>query len=710
MVDAREHDPGQADAIVEGAREVDRILAGERVGDEQHLVRIGGALDVGGLRHHRFIERGAAGSVEDDRVVAAEAARLQCALGNLRRLLACDDRQRVDVDLLPEHGQLFHRCGSAHVERGHEHLAPRLLDEALGELGGGGGLARALQTDHHDRHRRRGIEIDRLAARAEDVDQLVVHDLHHHLAGRHRFDDLDPDGVALHLVDEGARHVERDVGFEQGAPHFAQRGIDVLLGERAAARQAIENAAEPFGERIEHLDLHPPFSMDARVKPGHDVVKTSRARKRRPNTYGARGRIALSGGGLRPPGPVGGLHFGSWRERAEPMDAAARSQERRRDDEPQSKASLTPAKAAIQSLGAASPQPLTHRSVFRYSRSTKPQSGRSATGGSPMQIMRVLLIALGLISVSAVQTWSQPSATDYPNRQVNLIVPFAPGGGTDILGRLIGQKLSDRFGKAFVVENRPGAGTVTAAVQVAKSAPDGYTIMMATSGTMAMNTTLYKKLHYDPGKDLVLVALVCNVPFVLVVNPALPVNSVADLVKLAKEQPLSYGSGGAGAFHHLMGELLKTTLGIPMTHVPYKGTLPALNDVIAGHIQLMFSDLAPAYPLIQAGKLRALGVTTAQRAAAAPDIPPLADVGVPGFDWAAWQSVAAPGGTPTEIIAKLNGAVNAAIAESEVEKQLVGLQFIPVGRGSPEELDRFVKSETVRWAKVLQQAGVAGSE
>jgi tripartite-type tricarboxylate transporter receptor subunit TctC len=327
-----------------------------------------------------------------------------------------------------------------------------------------------------------------------------------------------------------------------------------------------------------------------------------------------------------------------------------------------------------------------------------------------MQVMRVVMIALGLIGMSPDRGWSEGSAADYPNRQVNFIVPFAPGGGTDILGRLIGQKLSDRFGKPFVVENRPGAGTVTAAVQVAKSTPDGYTIMMATSGTLAMNTTLYRKLPYEPGKDLLLVAVICNVPFVLVVNPALPVNSVADLVKLAKERPLSYGSGGAGAFHHLMGELFKTTLGIPMTHVPYKGTLPALNDVIAGHIQLMFSDLSPAYPLIQAGKVRALGVTTARRPAAAPDIPPLAEVGVPGFDWAAWQSVAAPGGTPNEIIAKLNGAVNAAIAEPEVEKQLVGLQFIPVGKGSPEELDRFVKSETVRWAKVLQQAGVAGSE
>src|SRR5215470_6646718 len=327
-----------------------------------------------------------------------------------------------------------------------------------------------------------------------------------------------------------------------------------------------------------------------------------------------------------------------------------------------------------------------------------------------MPFGRTTLVTLALVAASAVPLRAQEKPADYPSRQVNFIVPFAAGGGTDILGRLIGQKLSDRFGKSFVVENRPGASTVVAAVQVSSSAPDGYTIMMATSGTMAMNPTLYKKLPYEPGKDLILAALICNVPFVLVVNPALPVHSVADLVKLAKEKQLTFGSGGAGAFHHLMGELFKTTMGVPMTHVPYKGTLPALNDVIAGHIELMFSDLAPAYPLIQAGKVRALGVTTAQRAAAAPDIPPLAEVGVPGFDWAAWQSVAAPGGMPREIVAKLNGAVNAAVAEPEVEMQLIGLQFIPLGKGSPEELDRFVKSETVRWAKVLQQAGVAGSE
>ena len=298
-----------------------------------------------------------------------------------------------------------------------------------------------------------------------------------------------------------------------------------------------------------------------------------------------------------------------------------------------------------------------------------------------MKTMYSLLLGLALLGMTAERTFSQ--AQDYPNRQVNFVVPFAPGGGTDIIGRLIGQKLTDRFGKSFVIENRPGAGTVNAAVQVSKSTPDGYTIMMATSGTMAMNPTLYKALPYAPGKDLLLAGLVCHVPFALVVNNDLPVKSVADLVKLAKERPLSYGSGGVGAFHHLLGELFNTQFGIKM---------------------------APAYSLIQAGKVRALGVTTAQRVASAPELPPLAEAGIPGFDWAAWQSVAVPGGVPQDIRAKLNSAIHAAVAEPDVQKQLVNLQFIPLGKGSPEELDRFVASETVRWAKVLQQAGVAGSE
>jgi tripartite-type tricarboxylate transporter receptor subunit TctC len=315
-------------------------------------------------------------------------------------------------------------------------------------------------------------------------------------------------------------------------------------------------------------------------------------------------------------------------------------------------------------------------------------------------------IVLGLALIAAAPA----RAEDYPARPVTFVVPFAPGGGTDILGRLVGQKLSDHFGKPFVIENRPGAGTVNAAVQVAKSTPDGYTIMMATSGTMVHNAILYKKLPYDPANDLKLAALICDVPFVLVVNNDLPVKSVADLVKLAKERKLSFGSGGAGAFHHLMGELFKVQFGIDMTHVPYRGTLPSLNDVIAGHIDLMFSDLAPAYPLIQGGKLRALGVTTAKRAAAAPEIAPLAEVGVPGFDWAAWQAIAVPAATPPDIRAALNRAANAAVSAPDVQQHLVDLQFLPVSKNTPEELDRFVAAETARWTKVMQQAGVAGTQ
>jgi tripartite-type tricarboxylate transporter receptor subunit TctC len=323
-----------------------------------------------------------------------------------------------------------------------------------------------------------------------------------------------------------------------------------------------------------------------------------------------------------------------------------------------------------------------------------------------MKPLRSLLIGCALAAGVATPALAQ----EYPGHQVTFVVPFAPGGGTDILGRLVGQKLTDRFGKPFVVENRPGAGTVTAAQQIAKATPDGYTIMMATSGTMVHNPIIYKKLPYDPAKDLKLAGLICHVPFVLVVNNDLPVQSVADLLKLAKERKLSYGSGGAGAFHHLLGELFKSQFGVDMTHVPYRGTLPSLNDVIAGHIQLMFSDLAPAYPLIKAGKLRALGITTAQRAASAPELPPLAEVGVPGFDWAAWQSVAVPSATPKDITDKLNAAINAAIAQPDVTQQLSSLQFIPVGKGTPEELDGFVKGEAARWGKVLTQAGVAGIE
>jgi tripartite-type tricarboxylate transporter receptor subunit TctC len=302
------------------------------------------------------------------------------------------------------------------------------------------------------------------------------------------------------------------------------------------------------------------------------------------------------------------------------------------------------------------------------------------------------------------------AAQDYPAHSVTILVPFAPGGGTDLIARAVGQKLEQRLGKSFVIENRPGAGTSIAAGATAKAAPDGYTLMQATSGTMAMNPTIFKSLPYEPGKDVVPVALIAGVPFVLVVHPSLPVQSVADLVKVAKERTLTYGSGGVGAFHHLNAELFSSMMGIKMTHVPYKGSVPSMTDLVAGHIQVLFVDLGPSLPLIRAGKARVLGITSAEPAAAAPDIPPLAKVGVPGFNTTAWQMLIAPAKTPRPILEKLNAEVNAIVRSEEISNQFIKQGLIPIGKGSLDELDKFVKSETERWAKVIRNAGLAGSQ
>jgi tripartite-type tricarboxylate transporter receptor subunit TctC len=323
-------------------------------------------------------------------------------------------------------------------------------------------------------------------------------------------------------------------------------------------------------------------------------------------------------------------------------------------------------------------------------------------------LSRRTLLAVALPAIAA-GTARAEDAEDYPSHQVSFIVPFAPAGGTDILARLLGQKLEQRLSKSFVVENRPGAGTVIATNYVAHSPPDGYTIAMTVS-SLAIDVTLYKKLPYDPAKDLAMVALIASVPFVLVVSPSLPVYSVNDLIKLAKERPLSYGSGGIGAFHHLCGALFCNMAGIKMTHVPYRGTAPALNDLLGGYIQLMFSDLGPALPLINAGKLRALAVTSSHRFAPLPDVPPLADAGVPGFNAAAWQAVIAPGGTPKDILTKLNAEINAIVGLDDVRSRMKDLGMIPIGKGSPEELQHFLESEIVRWAKVVEAAGLAGTE
>ena len=234
-------------------------------------------------------------------------------------------------------------------------------------------------------------------------------------------------------------------------------------------------------------------------------------------------------------------------------------------------------------------------------------------------------------------------------------MPFAPGGSTGLFARISGQKLEQRLGKPFVVEHRAGGGGVIGVTQVAHGTPDGYTIMMASSTALAINVNVRKTLPYDPRKDITPIALLARMPYVLVVNPHLPVNSVADLVKLAKDKPgqLSFASVGPGTIHHLNAEMFKSIFGLDVVHVPYKGTAPALQDVVGGHVQFMFGDAPPAKALIEGGKIRALGVTTVERVKALPDVPPLAEVGIPNYNTASWHSISTTAGVPKEIVDKL---------------------------------------------------------
>jgi tripartite-type tricarboxylate transporter receptor subunit TctC len=325
-------------------------------------------------------------------------------------------------------------------------------------------------------------------------------------------------------------------------------------------------------------------------------------------------------------------------------------------------------------------------------------------------LRRALLALLGLIAATADGAAAQ--VPEYPNRPVAFIVPFAPGGVTSLFARVLGQKLEQRLGKPFVVENRPGGGGVTAATAVAHAVPDGYTIMMASSTVLAINVTVRKNLPYDPRTELTPIALLARVPFVLVVNPALPVRSVAELVKLAKDKPgqIAFGTPGPGTFHHLNAEMFKGIFGLNLVHVPYKGSAPALNDLVGGHIQMMFCDVPPARALIESGKIRALGVTTKDRVPAVKELPPLAEAGIPGYDTASWHTVTTTGGVPQPIVDKLSAHIREIMSDPAVTEALVKDGALPQVSPSPEEMKRFVASEIVRWGKVVTQAGLAGSE
>ena len=317
-------------------------------------------------------------------------------------------------------------------------------------------------------------------------------------------------------------------------------------------------------------------------------------------------------------------------------------------------------------------------------------------------------IVAALAVLAAAPAQSQP----YPARPVTIVVPLGAGGGSDLLARLVAQKLERRLGKPFVIENRPGGGTTLAAVLVARANPDGYTLLQATSTTMAVNVTLAKKLAYDPAKDFVPVALLTASPFVLTVSANSAVKSVADLIALAKAKPgeLNYGSAGPGTMHHLSTELMLSLTGTRMQHVPYKATPPALTDLLAGRLQVLFGDGPSVVPQIREGKLRALAVSTAKRSAATPDVPTMQEAGIAGFESAAWQMIVAPAGTPPDIVSLLNKEVRAIFSEPEVTQELTNRGMGPQVTGSPEQLRDYVKAEIARWSPIVERAGVARTQ
>jgi tripartite-type tricarboxylate transporter receptor subunit TctC len=323
--------------------------------------------------------------------------------------------------------------------------------------------------------------------------------------------------------------------------------------------------------------------------------------------------------------------------------------------------------------------------------------------------MRRMLLAVAMLTSATFGV----AAQTYPSRPVTIVLPYAAGGNTDAIARTLANRLEQKMGQPFVIEQRLGAASVIGATYVARAAPDGYTILIGTSTTMAINVSVFKSLPYDPAKDFAPVALVSGVPFILVVNPSLPVTSAADLVQVAKSRPggLDYVSTGPGSAANLYAVLLSNALGgITMTAIPYKGNAPGLQDVVAGHVSVMFSDLLSALPLVRSGKLRALGLSTKQRSAAAPDIAPLAEAGVPGYDASAWQMIVAPAATPKAIVGKLNGELHAIESEPETSREINDRGTIAIATPPPDELQRFVNAEIERWRKVVAQAGATGSE
>lgn len=321
--------------------------------------------------------------------------------------------------------------------------------------------------------------------------------------------------------------------------------------------------------------------------------------------------------------------------------------------------------------------------------------------------LRFLLLIVLLLAVGAQDGRAQPvDVRNYPDRPVRVIVPWPPGGGTDIFARAISEKLQQSLGQPFPVENRPGVAGNLGAAMVARSAPDGYTITIATI-TLATSPALYKSLDYNAIKDFAGITLIAGVPHMLVVNPALPVKNVKELIALAKQKPgkLTYASAGVGSPFQMAAELFKQSAGVDILHIPYKGGGPAVADVIGDHVDMTFANLLAVLPQARSGLVRALAVTSAKRSSAAPDIPTIAESGLPGYEFTSWFGALAPAGTPPGIVKKLNVAIVNALRSPEVSTQL-SEQGADIIAGSPEEFDSFLRRETTKWQKVIKAAGI----
>jgi len=314
---------------------------------------------------------------------------------------------------------------------------------------------------------------------------------------------------------------------------------------------------------------------------------------------------------------------------------------------------------------------------------------------------RALLVVLGALLSGGAAT-----AQDYPSRPVKIVVPFSAGGSNDIIARILAQKLGERTGQTFLIENRGGAGGNIGSDAVATSEADGYTLLLTAPPPLTINAALYKNLPYDPAKAFAPIALVASVPIVLAVHPAVEASNIMELIALAKAKPgtLNFGSSGNGSTNHLAGELLKSMTGINIVHLPYRGAAPAMNDLIAGHIPMMFDNIPAVLPQVQGKAIKAIAVAGAKRAAALPDVPTIAESGVPGFEASAWFGLVAPAKTPAPVLAKLESEVDAILKMPDVQKRFTELGAEP-GSISGTAFGQFLAEETAKWTKIIQSSG-----